>query len=608
MTPVDAMMPVKAFPRVPWRKDLALALVTALVALAVNASSGFNTLLEAHADNDSLMRLVEVRDFLAGQSWFDLHQYRMGAEGGFVMHWSRLVDAPIAAIVLAVSAITGSRAIAETVVQILWPALLYTLTVFFLARAARRFSGEDAVSPAVIIGATALYFLGIFSPGALDHHNVQLMLACGSAALLLDAPRQRLAALLSGTGAALMLAVGMETAPHVAALGLCVSALFAFGAAEDRRVARDFGLGLAATSAVVFVATIPVSDWGKTQCDAFSTVQFALAALAGTGLAAIACIDGAYRTRARRLLWLALLGAAIAAVTLFKFPECLAAPYSTLDPRLHELWLDHISEAQSMFQLMVADPGVVAARYATPILAIILMIARMARGGWRREDSIIGVLLAVSFAVSVWQVRGSTFSIAMAVIPLSAWIAGWRKSAQANPSPAASLRLIAIWLISLNASWVVGATAASAVFDKDEKVAIESGSAGGPCETARDFAVLAGQPATTVLAISNLGASILAYSDHRAFAGPYHRNVEGDLLALDALTGPVDAAKSIVERHHVGLVAFCRNNGESRFLFEKAPGGLLAELMRGDVPAWLDLVADTRGKALELYRVRPPAN
>ena len=48
-------------------------------------------------DNDSLLRLVEIRDLLGGQGWFDLHQYRMGPPGGFVMHWSRLVDAPIAA-------------------------------------------------------------------------------------------------------------------------------------------------------------------------------------------------------------------------------------------------------------------------------------------------------------------------------------------------------------------------------------------------------------------------------------------------------------------------------------------------------------------------------
>src|SRR5690349_2023478 len=81
------------------RRDALLALLGVLVMLAVYASGRFETLTDLDGDNDSLLRLVQVRDLLAGQGWFDLHQYRMGPEGGFVMHWSRLVDAPIAGII-----------------------------------------------------------------------------------------------------------------------------------------------------------------------------------------------------------------------------------------------------------------------------------------------------------------------------------------------------------------------------------------------------------------------------------------------------------------------------------------------------------------------------
>src|SRR5437763_434317 len=45
-------------------------------------------------DTDDAMRLVEIRDFLAGQGWFDLHQYRLDPPAGLPMHWSRLVDLP----------------------------------------------------------------------------------------------------------------------------------------------------------------------------------------------------------------------------------------------------------------------------------------------------------------------------------------------------------------------------------------------------------------------------------------------------------------------------------------------------------------------------------
>ena len=583
------------------KHDLVLAFAAVLVVVAVNTATGF-TSLGSTEDNDSLLRLVEVRDMLSGQNWFDLHQYRMGPEGGFVMHWSRLVDAPLAAIILAVSAFTGSMAVAETAARIIWPALMLGLTVFFTLRAARRFGGDSAVLPALITCATALHFLGIYDPGALDHHNIQLMLTMASASFLLAAPRQAAAAALAGICAALTLAIGMETAPYVGVIGLCVAGLFLFGDNGERLVARDYGLGFAGTSALVFILTVAPSEWTHAQCDAFSTFQFVLAGLAGAGLAAIASVDLANRTRARRLAALALLGAGLAVVALIWFPECLAAPYAALDPRLRTLWLDHVSEAQSLFKLIAdRDPSLLA-RYVTPMVALAVMALRLRRGAWRRQDSVVGALLAVAFIVSVWQVRGSTFSVAFAVIPLSGWIGKWRERAETTPTPAASLKMIAVWLVSLNATWAGTAAAATRAIENGKKASV--GSEAPVCDRAVDFAALAALPDTTVLATSNFGAPILAYSGHRALAGPYHRNIAGNLLVLDAFTSTADEARTVIESHHIGIVAVCPGSGENQLLVGAAPDGFLAQLTRGTVPAWLEPVAETRGKPLELYRVK----
>ncbi|TIS99684.1 MAG: GtrA family protein, partial [Mesorhizobium sp.] len=70
--------------------------------------------------------------------------------------------------------------------------------------------------------------------------------------------------------AALTLAVGMETVPYVATIGVCVSLLFVADPSGERTIARDFGLGFAGVGALVFVATIPPSAWGVAECDAFS--------------------------------------------------------------------------------------------------------------------------------------------------------------------------------------------------------------------------------------------------------------------------------------------------------------------------------------------------
>ncbi|UCI26711.1 GtrA family protein [Mesorhizobium sp. B2-8-5] len=585
-----------------WKSDLVLALLAALLAFAVDAWAGFGQLTDAGGDNDNLLRLVEVRDLLAGQGWFDLHQYRMGLEGGFVMHWSRLVDAPIAAIALAASALTGSRPLGEDVAQVLWPALLLWSTLFFTARAARSFGGGGAVLPAILIGAAGYYFIGIYDPGALDHHNVQLMLTMASLALLLEAPSRRWAALLSGLCAALTLAVGMETVPYVATIGLCVSLLFVADPGGERAIARDFGLGFAGVAALVFVATVSPSAWGAAQCDAFSVAQFAVAAIAGIGLAAIAAAEPAAGSWRRRLASLAALGVVLGVVVAVLFPQCLSAPYASLDPRLKELWLDHIDEAQSLFTLAVRDPARVAARYATPLVAIVLMALHLRRGGWRRQDSLVAALLAVAFVVGAWQVRGTTFSIAFAVVPLSAWIAKWRARAETSSSLGVALRLAAVWLVSINPVWTGVAAAASVAFEKGKAVA-DGTTTDKTCEKKATFAPLGAMADTTVLTISNLGAPVLVYSDHRVFAGPYHRNVAGNLLALDAFLGSADNARAIVEAHRVGLVAVCPGNVETLILTRKAPQGFLAGLLRGSVPDWLEPVSG-KGSPIGLYRVK----
>ena len=52
------------------------------------------TALQLH-DADDTLRLIQLRDLVAGQGWFDLMQYRVNPPDGLAMHWSRLVDVPL---------------------------------------------------------------------------------------------------------------------------------------------------------------------------------------------------------------------------------------------------------------------------------------------------------------------------------------------------------------------------------------------------------------------------------------------------------------------------------------------------------------------------------
>ena len=141
-----------------WRSDAAVALARdAGRSSRSHAASGFPDASTPPATMTACCGSSQIRDLIAGQGWFDLHQYRMGPDGGFVMHWSRLVDAPIAAIMLAAAAVTGSMATGETVALVAWPLLLYAAgAVLPAADRPRRRRRARRCSRLCVIGGAAL--------------------------------------------------------------------------------------------------------------------------------------------------------------------------------------------------------------------------------------------------------------------------------------------------------------------------------------------------------------------------------------------------------------------------------------------------------------------
>lgn len=590
--------------------DGALALTAVLIILGVHAIQGFSLLLSVGGDNDSLLRLVQVRDLMAGQGWFDLHQYRMGPDGGFVMHWSRLVDAPIAALVLLGTALGGSAAAGETFAQIVWPSALLAGSLVLLMRIARRCSGEAAIVPTLVIGAAGMHFTGIFAPGALDHHNIQVLLTLGLIANLLDLPQQTGRAFRSGASAgacaALMLAIGPETVPFIAAAGLLVAFWFWRNGEAAASQTAGFGLGLAAVAGVVFLGTVAPNAWGQARCDAFTAPEGAMAGLAGLGLAFVASLGRLRGSAGMRLAALAGLGFCCTAVVVHFFPQCLASPFAGIPQRLKDLWLNKVSEGQPFHRLLFSDPINAAGYYGPSFLAAFLLARRVWREGMSRGLLLMTAIGGVAVLLSLWMVRGAFFSIPLSAPVLGGFVGHIRQQAHENrKSVKAGAALAGAWLVSLNLIWGVAVALATlpAAAEAETRAAND---AKNECALAADFTALAAQPPARVLAVSNLGSPILAHTAHRVLAGPYHRNVAGNLEALDIWTGTAAQARARILAGGIGLVAFCSGSSETRVLAAAAPGSFGAVLLSRTVPPWLVPVAGTEEAPLQLFRVSAP--
>lgn len=582
---------------------LALTLIAVLVTLCADGFGGFKMLDMMGIDNDSQVRLVEVRDLLAGQGWFDLHQYRLGVAEGTSMHWSRLVDAPIALIIWLTTLVTGSQATGETVALILWPALTFIAALYVLLRAVRRFAGTEAMIPAVVIGGFTLYRIGIFSPGALDHHNVELALTLAILTFLLESiDRPKLAAL-AGVAATLALSIGMETAGYVAFAGIAVSGWFLFKGEKAWRQTAAFGAGFAGTALVTLLLTRSPSQWLSVECDAYSVAQFAVAVVAGAGIAGIAGSKTARSSMPRRLVALAVLGVVLGALLVTAFPQCLAAPYSDVEPRLRDYWMSSITEAQPIWSMVRAMPIAAANYYPVIIVAVACLGWQMYRNGSRLEDGLVVAFLLPAALVSFYQLRGANFALGFSVVPLAAMIAAQRSRLADSPTLGNNLRAVAAWLVSINIIWMLLTVFVISNLSP-QQAELEKNSLGGEtaCLKTEDFATLATLPPARILAVANLGSSILRHTGHHPLAAPYHRNVAGNLLTLDVLSAKPDAARTMIVKGDIDLVAVCRGNSESDNFPE---GSLQSELTAGRAPAWLERLLETDGAYLEIYRLLP---
>ena len=596
---VDGVPRTDRYPR--YVQDLLLALSITAFVFAGYAVAGFPTLSNLGSDNDSLLRLVQVRDLLRGQGWYDLHQYRMGPDGGFLMHWSRLVDAPLAGIILAASLLGVSESLAEAIALTLWPGLLMAASLFGLIRVARILGGDYTVFPAAVLCAGAIYFTGVFRPGAIDHHNAQIALTIAVLVFLADAPAHRWFSALAGFCAAAMLAIGMETAPYVAVAGAAVSLTFLIGGKDEANRAAAFGLSFAAGALVAFLLTVDPANWSVPACDAMSTVQLSLASLGGVGLAVAALSPPLRETFGRRLAVLAILGITVLGVAGIGFPQCLGDPYAGVDPRLREIWLDFVVEAQSIIALARFDWTKLLAYFLTPAIALVYFGILLFREGGNRPRLIYGGFLMAAFLVSCWQVRGSTFSIPLASVALAVGVGRIRESIASNATPSKSLALVAAWLLSFNIAW----SGAAKALQSPSVGAVAGGTtvSADDCSANDSFGYLGGLPAGKVLAVSDLGAPILANTPHHVLAGPYHRNIAGNLAMIDAMLGSPDDVRRVVQVERVDYVVICRGNSENLNFQMREADGLMSRLLAGSAPAWLALDERTGGQPIEVYRV-----
>jgi hypothetical protein len=115
--------------------------------------------------------------------------------------------------------------------------------------------------------------------------------------------------------------------------------------------------------------------------------------------------------------------------------------------------------------------------------------------------------------------------------------------------------------------------------------------------------LLAALPPTTVFAPLDIGPDILADTHHSVVATGHHRAGPAMHDVIRAYMAPEDEAHAIVAAHRAGLLAICTDLGETDRYVAKAPHGLMAQLVHGKAPAWLEPVNVGGPASFRVWRV-----
>ena len=576
----------------------------ALAAIGAGRSEGgLGTLLQGPDDQ---MRMVQVGDWLDGQGWRDTVQRRLDPPEGVAMHWSRIADLPLAAVIAAARPFVG-RNNAEVTAAILVPPLLGGLfAAFFVWAGVTLTPSGRALVPVLLIGTLVIPVQQLL-PGRIDHHGLQLVLIALALGLLLRAIKTDRAAPAAGLGlvGALSLAIGLEALPFLGAATIALTLAWVADGGRARALAlMVFGLTLAGTTLALMPLTLSPAQWALAACDRMSVAHLALTAIVpAAGAGALGLSRRGAPHWGLRLAAMGTIGGAGLVLVAVAFPHCMGSPYADL-PAEARYWFEAVSEAQPWTEYVKRKPRVAISFAVLPVAALVCLAFAWARSEEPRAPiwPALMVLVLSGAALLAWQIRGVNYAALIAGLGLVPF--GVLVNARADRARTllarVGLRLAVPMMAVLPVAaphlqfWGKGLTPADAA---NLRVG---------CDVNTTLAALTdpqglGARPLAIAAPVDAGPAILVLTRHKVLAAPYHRNVRGLADNRRIFAGTEAVARATLARRGIGAVLFCRKHA-GLSVYDGQPDFLNERLAAGNPPDWLVPVMAADG--LSLYRVK----
>jgi hypothetical protein len=541
--------------------------------LTVQGFSAIDTVRRDLVDTDGYMRAVRVVELVDGSSgWFDGSARRANTPYGHEMHWTRPMDAVLAA---AASPWLAAGDVPRDAVyrgSLLAGPLLMVAIGLVVAWAAVPLTGRHWAPLAGAIAVAQPAISAYTAPGRSDHHGLILLMAtitAGSVIRLLGRERRRVE-ILGGLALGFGMWVSVESMFVLGVVGLAAGAAWLVDAVDGRRVGRLWWSASLALACALLLER--GSGWTVVEFDRLSVAHVALVWVVALTWWLVTAVARGRDRWTDRLAVAAPASAAAIAVFVVAFPGFLSGPFGAYPEDLVERWLSRVVELRPLFD---TGAGTALALIAVPLAG--LVVGGLRAGRTRPPDwrwIFVTAWIAASVGLSVGQLRWVMYAQLLAPVAVAAIAPVATSVWSERGRPVRLAGMVALIMLML-AGWRL------------PLYLPEAGSTDEPIVPCDIDALAAWIPnGSRVLAAIDHGPEILWRTSADVVASPYHRNVDGILDTLDAFEGDESLAKAIVDERGVEVVAVCPTV-DGKDYPNAGSGSLFTRLVAGDPPEWL---------------------
>ena len=544
-------------------------------------------------DNDDYMRFVQFQDWMATGHWYLEPMNNFNAADGIVIHWSRFPDLILSLVAFPLLFIVDDNlayTISISLVPLLY-LLLFSLSCFYLADhlfgAKYRFiSMMFAISSPSIIH---------FLPGSIDHHNIQLVFAALFLALT-PLNREQLRHAWRVYAQSILLSLSLWTGLDNVLLFMFFFAIYTVYYGLVRHEWFGYISKLYASSALFGICAVLLNrPYDEFFVFKYDEISFVLIILFFCGWLFVNVYhrfmneDNSLLQKVFLFVFLAVLFLIPVAVL---YPSLSSALLIDYPPILKVYWLDQVTEAKSVVRYVASHGFFSIENYA------LLVIPATLYPLFKRKNhhcTILYLIFMFNLALAIfWQIRVMRLCFVLAA-PLQAYVilqlADYIRSSIIKATVITSGAPLAVAFVILALSPTEEIT--TTLDQKEQSLKIH--------KVLKDNDI----NSHTILSGIETGAPVLAKTDNRIIAAPYHRNIVGNQFLIEVM---LEEDLSLAERKIIEKsidIIVIGNDPHLLILKDSASEeAFINKLYSSDTPTWLDVVYDNIENGYRVFRVR----